>query len=192
MKKLLVFTLILCLASMAGATLQISVNGNPDPIDSTIVLKPSDEIIIDIHNVGAPLADSLTMALIVDTAAGTLSGGITNPAYDGSGNALVFLAGPYGDPVPPEERPFPMLEGKNGGWGGIAVFSGSIPADTWLVDQVIFHCHALGDAVIELIKLDDASGLPTGVVYDRVIIHQIPEPATMLLLSLGGLLLRKK
>ena len=48
MKKLLVICLVLGMASVAGATLQISVNGNPEPIDSEITIFPSDEIVLDV------------------------------------------------------------------------------------------------------------------------------------------------
>jgi len=200
MKKLLVFMLILCTVSVAGA-LQISVNGLEAPADSTIFMAPYTHIMLDIHADTALAAGfANTWALIVNSDAGFLTAaGVINPAYDNVevdppyDIGMVAIAMAYGDPIPALEQPFPMLSGVNGMFGLIVVFEGTIPAGTWLVDYIDFECTAPDiDAVIQLVQLDDNTGWPTGFVYDTVTIHQIPEPATIALLCLGGLLLRKK
>jgi hypothetical protein len=54
-----------------------------------------------------------------------------------------------------------------------------------LYGEVEFRCDAPGDVFINL--YDDAFDM-----VDTLTIHQIPEPATLILLSLGGLVLRRK
>ena len=184
MKKLLVLILVLCMAPMASALLQISAGGNPNPVDSTITLLPSEEIMLDIWNdVTLTTTNTpVTLALIVDNTTGSMSGGLVNEAVT---NAVIFV-------FDLSMIPQPVGAGKAGIWGGVTVFDGTVAANTVLVDQILFHCEGPGDAVIQLIQIDDTYGTPTGVVYDTLIIHQIPEPATIALLSLGGLLLRRK
>ena len=210
MKKLLVFMLILCMASMAGATLQISAHNVPtggetwnplNPADSNINLMPSEYLRLDIYtDTGLPAGFFSTWALIVNTTCGAIgSTGTINPAYDNAETAapydvgMVAIAMAYGDSLPPP-HPFLMMVGVNGMWGPIAIFDApGAPAGDWLIDDIVFHCETpFNDATIQLIELNSDTGWPTGLVYDTVIVHQIPEPATIALLCLGGLLLRKK
>ena len=184
MRKLLTLILVLAMASVTNAALQISVDGNWNPVDSEIVLVPSDEVILDIWT-DAAIPDGLTWALICNTSLGTITGGAYVGPDDG-GNILGFIYEPasaYGVVVPP---------GEDGVMGGIAVFSGSgIAADTLLYDGIVFHCEAEGETLITLGLVSDSTGEIIEVM-DSVIIHQIPEPATIALLGLGGLLLRRK
>ena len=57
--------------------------------------------------------------------------------------------------------------------------------DTGVYLDFDFHCLALGDAVI---VVRDGSGNIT----DSILVHQVPEPMTIALLGLGGLLLRRR
>jgi hypothetical protein len=50
--------------------------------------------------------------------------------------------------------------------------------------EYMFHCTGLGDVSI---TLWEDYGMP-----DAILIHQVPEPATIMLLGLGGLLLRRR
>jgi hypothetical protein len=59
------------------------------------------------------------------------------------------------------------------------------PIGIGVPDAKEFHCMAEGDAIIEL--WDESLSK-----IDEVVIHQIPEPMTVTLLSLGGLFLRRR
>jgi hypothetical protein len=56
-----------------------------------------------------------------------------------------------------------------------------------VVDLIDFHCEGPGVVTVSLLNPDNLA-----VAYDTQIINQIPEPATIALLCLGGLLIRKK
>ena len=191
MKKFLILVLVLGMTSMAGAALQISVNGNPEPVDSEIIIAPSDELILDIWtNTAIALGGSGEYILVVDTSLGEISGGhgtfVSPPDPEG-----------WSSDVQGETEDFPAVippEGMEGIFGTYANFDfttfQAIPAGTVIADGIVFHCEGVGDAVIYLMVAAD--GVPSTEVLDTVIIHQIPEPATIALFGLGGLLLRRR
>jgi len=184
MKKMLILMLVLGMASITNAALQISVSGNWNPVDSEITLLPSEEVILDIWT-DAAIPDAVTWALYCNTSLGIISGGLYVGPDDG-GNIYGFNYEPasaFGVITP---------VGEDGIMGGIAVFGGSgIAADTLLYDQILFHCEGEGETLISLGLVNSDTGEIIEVM-DSVIIHQVPEPATIALLGLGGLLLRRK
>jgi hypothetical protein len=169
--------------SPANALLQISVDGNPEPVDSQIVVAPSDNLILTIYNdeILDTVNTPITWALICNTANGSISGGTLN---DSLTQAVMFIFNL-------SDVPQPIGQDKTGVWGGITVFEDTIAADSTLFSDITFHAVAGPDCLIELVKLNDVSGVPTGLVYDSVLVH-VPEPVTVLLLGLGGLLLRRR
>ncbi len=187
MKKLLVLTLVLGMASMASAALQISVGTNQDPQDSMIVIQPSDEISLgiwtnaDIVPSGPSEGD---WVLICDTAGATISGGAKIPYGDVSMQVL-WLASEQGVTL--------MPDGQDGDVGSVLLAGTTtlIPASTQLFGGINFHCEGPGDVIITLAKINE-NWEYTGDVYDTLVIHQIPEPATIALLGLGGLLLKRR
>ena len=192
MKKFLVLSLVLAVASMANAgVLQISVNGNQDPVDSEIWLNPSDELILDIWTLGnINYFETHNWALVVDTTYGSISGGLAVFATPGTTNSVEGLTDDNAGVLPE-----PPLAGI---WGQLAHIPANfqpIPDGTTLIDQILFHCEGPGDAVVQLYAIQSGQpfgGTAGGTLLDEVIIHQTPEPMTVALLGLGGLFLRRR
>ena len=187
MKKLLVLSLVLGIASMASAGFLISVDGVVDPEDTTIVLDyPSGTAIIDIH--GTTHTDpSQTLKLVIEgpgsldiaNAVGWLQSTVLQSTPEtGYDNWKAGLEGQFG-----YENITSMFD--------IVIQDTSEPFDPIpdgvVYDDILFHCDGEGDVRLSLINPD----MPTEV-FDTQIIHQIPEPVTMALLGLGALLLRRK
>jgi hypothetical protein len=122
--------------------------------------------------------DGGSWMLICDSSLGSLAPGI--PLVGGFS---------FGDPVYVSENPSiippPWPPDPDGIWGFYAAFS-EIPAGTVLYDEIVFTCLAVGDVTLYL--LDAPDGEQASIIYDTVVVHQIPEPITIVLLGLGGLL----
>jgi len=187
MKKLLILVLVLGLVSVANAamTLKISVNGITDIDDSQINIQPSQHLVLDIWSSGySGVADAMYCALVVDTKLATITGGVVKipPAPTWSA-----MHGPSA-----RTDAYPGLNAdEDGPYGSIAGSPvGEVAPAGVYFDEFDFHCVALGDTIIRLISTVD---FETFIVQDTLVIHQvIPEPASMLLLGLGGLLLRRR
>jgi hypothetical protein len=183
MKRLLVLVIIACLTTLAKGLdaldlyLQISANGDTNPANTEYWLYPNETIELAIYAIeNYDIGDEVYFALVCDPALGTISGGIAliPPAPDLSKIMLEPDLEPY----------FP---GK-----GIYGYIGGLASAPWGVyfDEIIFPYESIGDAVVQLWICDESFEDLT--LADYVVIHQIPEPATIVLLSLGGLLLRKR
>ena len=184
MKKLLIFMLVLGMASLANATLQISVNGDMNPVDSEIWLLPSETIMLDIWTTNditpgvneGTFMEPGAFALVATTLDGQITGGVNT---SGEASLLIYAYDTY--------------TGKTGIWASLTLANVSlISANTVLVDQILFHCEQPGDVLIELLYDPAYPIYGVSPVLDSVIIHQIPEPMTVLLLGLGGLFLRRR
>jgi hypothetical protein len=176
--------LVFGVASIANAgVLQISVDGDPNPINSEIELKPGETVVLDILTVGdIGVFESHNWALVVDSAFGSISGGVAlvQPGVNQMGG---IAPDPDSDVLPDE----PLA----GVWGIMSNTTFSPIADgTVFVDQIEFKCVGEGDAVIQLYEMVSGVPFPSqgGTLMDEVIIHQIPEPMTIALLGFGGLL----
>ena len=177
MKKLLVLMLVLVLASFANAALKISVNGVIDGPDE-IYLQPSETVTIDMYNTGGGDRNFNAYLDFYYTSQGTyaLSNGRLGPAAgDWPATFDIYDGGYDNDEVWVSQSWNPNTVTDPGGPEG-AIF---------LID---LHCEGPGDVIIEL--WDEREGF--GAPVDGLVIHQIPEPATIVLLGLGGLLLRRK
>jgi hypothetical protein len=186
MKKFLILMLVLGLTSLASANLvglQISVNGMMVEDPPVINLQPSQTATLDIFtDIGIPAMSSRDMVLIVDTGCGLITGGVALKP-NASAGLVVYTA---------QENAYYVPEGQDGGLFSMASYGDAIPGMTKLFDYITFHCESLnGPTVITLAELDE-EGSYTGAIYDTVTINQIPEPATIALLGLGGLLLRRR
>jgi hypothetical protein len=189
MKKLLVLALVLSMATMASAALQISVNGSQAAAD--ITLAPSDTASLGIwtDTTILPGVGETYFVLVANTQVGMIDYLTGNVILAGDGgvslehsvDAQGFTAGTGVDVLPP----------MNGIGGGVilSVFAG-IDAGAQIFDGIVFTCVGAGDVTIELWATD----FVTKTKIDSAVIHQgsVPEPITMGLLGLGGLFLRRR
>jgi len=182
MKKFVVLTLVLCMASSASAVLSIGAAGGPSEI-----IMPSSDLILDIQSSGdyGPF-----FMMVVENAHGTITGGSTTP------NSGDFPAN-YTDNVPyyayyagisPDPLSFaPTVNGIS--WAlGYNLDESNISGV--VLNQINFHYEGSGDAVIQLWNSTDYGD--TWVLGDELTVHPAPEPLTVALLGLGGLFLRRR
>jgi len=171
MKKVLVLVAVLSMASLANAAILLSVNGEEAPPE--IILLPSQSVTIDVT-----ATDGGSYLLYVDIllpAPATVSNVRQGPAV---GNMDV--------------KPEPFAFSNLGTYMELGYTHAWAPpppdpvAGTFLLFDL--HCDGPGDVVIQL--WDDAMGYTTPA--DVLVIHQVPEPATLAILGLGALLLRRK
>jgi len=182
MKNLIIVLMVLSMATIASAALQISING--DRTDGATIY-PSVTLSLGIYT-DAALAATYTdyFVLTVNVTAGFIDylTGVPVVADDGMSvehtmDAITFAS--------------PLLDGmsENGVGGGLAFFVlPGVQAGTQLFDGFVFHCEGPSVAMINLYTTD----FSTLVLVDQAIVYQIPEPMTLGLLGLGGLFLRRR
>ena len=171
MKKILVLMLVLGIASMATAGLQLTVNGVVAE-DSSIVMAPSDYALIGLYNDGS--VPKTVGYISIASGPGSWTGGyaVYVPPATGSAYAYAYYYGP--------------ITGMGDTW--ILFDADAVPGNIngiGILADFEFHCDDFGDVTITYI--DSAFGL-----MDTLVIHQIPEPITLALLGLGGLFLRRR
>ncbi len=179
-KTTLSLALIFALGSAASGALQISVGEDKNPQDLQYTLGPSDNLSLGIWTdaIIEPGVGEGFWALIVSVTDATVSGGVSLITEE-SGIAV------YPGPVPA------VTPGLDGIFGTVALATiPSIAADTLIYDSIDFHCEWQPNDVTVTLLHGQAIGAWTAV--DSVVIRQIPEPMTMSLLGLGGLLLRRR
>lgn len=193
MKKILALMLILGMASAANAVLSLTVDGVPAP--AQIELQPSDWIVIGLDVAPGFILGEVTIQLSNEQGSLDPANMVFNPDY-----INVFIPGVYTGWAPWDFQWLPVpgapvtpthieLGGGN--------FSGATAGDSWVMQDLMFHCEEPTDVIIDLIVSSpngletDAGVLAAGTILDSIYVIQ-PEPTTIALLSLGGLLLRRR
>jgi len=166
------------------------VGGVVDPEDTTITLAPSDLLTIDIWGDGLTAPPQfMYLASSKPSCDAILDSTFLEFGYKGNQTAFYQV-------IEPDELGYisELL-------GGVPVCSAIYialadlvvppevpkPLEGTLVDLITLHCAGeTGDATLYLVEYEGKE------VFDTQVIHQIPEPASMLLLGLGGLLLRRR
>lgn len=186
MKTLITITLLMAMASVTNASLQISLNGDTDPVDSEYNFYHGDHIMLGIWtSTPIPLMEGNYFALVVNTHAAYIdyTSGVTLVADSGYFIDNTMDAVSAGFPLPP---------GYNGSWGQAITYDliNGVPAGTTLFDLIDIQRISWnnGDALVQLYETLDGIEM---TLADSVIIH-IPEPITVALLGLGGLFLRRR
>jgi hypothetical protein len=178
MKNILIVFTVLAMASVANATLLISVNGVVNPDDTTIELLPDQHAVIDIHGDGQTPPNVFYLGVNagdmgkLDPAPGTISypGNKVDLKYEEDADIAGFLGidNPYVLVLLTDVSPTPA------------------PLDGLMADNIDFVCTGQpGDVTLKLFDGD-------GNLMDTQVIHQVPEPITFALLGLGGLFLRRR
>jgi len=187
----MILLVVVSMAFSASAALQISIGEDKDPQDLQYTLGPSGNLSLGIWTDAEIAADGgleTYYILVCDITKGSIdASGATIYNEDSSIDNDAIGAG-Y---VIMTDPPLPGVPGVsyNGAWGGVFTLGDPIPADTVIFDLIDFHCNSAVDGTIYLVGLSYDWELTT--VYDSVVIHQ-PEPMTVALLGLGGLLLRRR
>jgi hypothetical protein len=189
MKKLLVILIAFVLISSANATLEIGVYETDGvTVYNGRALTTGENLELRIISAGGNTGVYPGFALIADTTLGIVGfTGTVNipPAPDGSvlvGSAVADNAvGGLG-------------ANDDGIVGAIDAFSVDPPfADGVYFQDILFTCSAAEDVTVYLYDIGTTWSIADGLI-DSVVIHQaaVPEPMTMALLGLGGLLLRRR
>ncbi len=183
MKRLSVLLCVICVVPSAEAALLISVDGVIDIPFAEVKLKPDETAVIGIHGDG--LTPHPVGAYLLVEGPGSIDG--HTMVYPGSLASYDDLPFPWIDFGPITIDEFRDFLGKPDlmDLSFIILADGVMPPaplDGPLVDDIIFHCGGLGDVTLTLIGDDFAT------IYDTQDIQQVPEPMTLLLLGLGGLL----
>ena len=188
MKKLLILTLVIGLASIAGAAtnvgkvVQLSVDGvvadeyfRDNPLDY------SDTVVLDVILANGVAMDAMELDLEVIGAA-TIS--LPDPA-----TGIIVAA---------FESWSLIVDGVTD--KGIGVMAGVTfgSVDGKLIDNITLHCEGAGDVIVNLTIagsnhiLTPEDRLLTAADLGSIVIHQVPEPMTITLLGLGGLALLRR
>ena len=174
MRRCAVLLAFLAMTSFANADIVISVEGDTETDE--VLAYCSVTVTIGIYNNGSAPGDPVDFFVYLDfyyPSEGTYA--LSNPRLGpAAGDFPASFTGPYLGDDDYDEVEFSQA------W---AVGSDEIPGEMFLID---LHCEGIGDVIIE------AYDWRTEELVDTLIIHQIPEPATIALLGLGGLLLRRK
>ena len=191
MKKLLVVLMVLSMASIANAAVVINVD-----MGAKTELAVGDTATISIVATDEKSPSNLYL-FVTEGSLGTVSGGsvvfsstagemsLHQGAADLYIEALHQYGWPYGGWPDAAQTYYISLTGNTNS----SVINGTV------VDSITYRAEIAGDSTIILGGIVDDGQGDGGylmAVWDTVVITQVPEPMTMTLLALGGLLLRRR
>lgn len=190
MKKLLIFMLVLGMASLANATLTWSITGNSGP--GALEVEPSDVITITLSLSGGN-SNGLSFGVVTDQGAGgTMTDSLLAAGYD----AIHF------DGFTAAEA---AAAGMSGTYGlGDAVYIVGATSATAVSGTLVTLYYTVDPAAVigstiniitqmgEFGSLDTVNVGGTEVKPATLGLDVVPEPMTVLLLGLGGLFLRRR
>jgi hypothetical protein len=174
MKKLLILVLVLGLTSVASATISLNISG-------TVDVTQGDTLTVDVSSDSSVQSGWIGYVIVEEGGDGALSNPVIWQPHSGGGNAGNLAAtSPYSE----------------SGWGvGYYMIAGA--TDSSLAAGVQFSVDYdtsaldVGDSCIVSLW-DDGVGYETGDEQGIATINVVPEPATIALLGLGGLFLRRR
>jgi len=192
MKKLLVLMLVLGMASLASAVpvpfadavaaaFEFTVEGEAQSAEVTINVGDSIDVGLNLLANHTSGGIDLTWKLS-NASAQLLTGAVTVANFD------------MGLSVSPADAQTVKIFGGQ-------IFMPDKAGLLSLVDLLEVECLTEGDVTLDIVfsgttSIDGtkyySTEVPVGTVVHSLLIHQVPEPATVVLLSLGGLLLRRK
>jgi hypothetical protein len=176
MKKGILFSCLLVLTSVlsanAGMVIAVKIGDGlwADYPDSKLIIQPSQEIQLGVlYLTGqAPQPGSLALGLTDGPGSLSATGVVTYRNVTAALQEDLAAAEAFG-----VQNPF------------IAMEIATSPKIGMLVRSIVFHCDGPGDVTVAIVDED-------GQVLDTQVIHQIPEPITVVFLGLGGLFLRRR
>jgi hypothetical protein len=189
MKKMLVLFVIASLTAMANGAMSLNISVGGSTSVTEITLAPSGHLVLDIKNTGdftqsadPAISEAGYFGLIADSDYGLITGGVTTAAAP---SASSF------DTDPADYADLVAIYGDDGVFCSIGAWNTGTYDGGIYFDEIDFHCVAAGDVTIQLIST--GPGMDEWHLLDSVLVHQvtIPEPTTVCLLSIGGLLLRR-
>ena len=174
MKKVLIlFILSMVVTANAGLVIMVKHPGDllwGEYAESKFTIHPSDTILVGVFTVNFdPLTDQGSHAMGLTNGLGSLDTSSIVTYLDVTAMAVAEEALGLQNPYISMEIP-----------------SITVPTEFGrLLTSVLFHCDGPGDVTFAVVD-------ENGEILDTQVIHQIPEPMTLVLLGLGGLFLRRR
>jgi hypothetical protein len=173
---LIAFT-ILAMACVANADIYLTIGGLEAP--NEITLEPSQWIEIDADLRAGENCFGYTLDFVLENA---------NAHFDSNGIAFPTVFDMAGAATIQQPQYIRTTASQ--------LFNPAKEGPAVLINGIMLHCDVIGDVLLELVAgpgtTIDGVTVADGTVLDELLIHQIPEPMTIALLGLGGLLLRRR